>query len=105
MSGKGKVWKGNTMSGGSPAPKGGGSIVSTTRNSSMMKQSKGQAKDAAGPDIGSASTPTGKSSPGSGGSKGSSPSVHKTHAGMDQAGDAGAGLGGSRKLGNHYSNS
>ena len=101
----GKTWNGKSMGGGSPAPKGGGSIVSTTRNGSMMKQSKGQAKDTAGPDIASASTPTGKRSSGSGGSTGSSPSVRKTHSGMDQAGDAGAGLGGSRKLGNHYSNS
>lgn len=90
--------------GSSPAPKGGGSIVSTTRNGSMMKQSKGQSADMAGPEIASASTPTKKSSPGSGGSKGSSPSVHKTHSGMDRAGDAGADLGGGRKLGAIYQN-
>ena len=101
----GKTWKGKSMGGSSNGPKGVGSIVSTTRNGSTMAQSKGQSKDIKGPDIASASTPTGKRSEGSGGSKGSSPSIHKTHAGTTQAGDAGSGLGGSRKLGNHYSNS
>ncbi len=101
----GKTWNGKAMGGGSAAPKGGGSIVSTTRNGAMMSQSKGQAKDVKGPDIASASTPKGKSSPGSGGKTGSSPSLGKTFAGSDRAGDAGTGLGGSRKLGNHYSNS
>jgi hypothetical protein len=90
--------------GGTPSPKGGGKIVSTTRNSSMMAQSKGQSKDTAGPDIASASTPSGKRSPGSGGSVGASPSVKKTHSGMDRAGDAGADLGGGRKLGCIYGN-
>jgi hypothetical protein len=90
--------------GGSGQPKGGGSIVSTTRNSSMMKQSKGQSAVMAGENIAKASTPTKSGPKASGGSMGSSPSIHKTHTGTTQAGDAGAGLGGSRKLGCIYGN-
>jgi hypothetical protein len=90
--------------GGTPAPKGGGKIVSTTRNGSFMKQSKGQGADAAGPDIASASTPTGKMAPGSGGKTGSSPSLSKTFVGSGNAGDAGSDLGGGRKLGCIYGN-
>lgn len=101
----GKTWNGKSMGGSGSGRKGGGSIVSTTRNGSTMAQSKGQATDVKGMNIANASTPAGKRSPNSGGSTGSMPSVRKTHAGMDQAGDAGSGLGGSRKLGNHYSNS
>lgn len=99
-----KKMSGRVMTGGSPSPKGGGSIVSTARNGSFMKQSKGQGADAAGPDVGSASTPTGKRSSGSGGKTGSSPSVKSTFSGMGQAGDAGADLGGGHKLGAIYSN-
>jgi hypothetical protein len=100
----GKTWNGKSMSGNDRGRPGGGSIVSTTRNGSMMKQSKGQGADAAGPDIASASTPTGKKGSGSGGAKSSSPSLGKTFAGSDRAGDAGAGIGGSHKLGAIYSN-
>lgn len=90
--------------GGSPAPKGGGSIVSTTRNASIMKTSKGDMADHKGMNIAKASTPTKASPKGSGGSTGSSPSIKQTHSGTTQAGDAGAGLGGSRKLGCIYGN-
>jgi hypothetical protein len=91
--------------GGTPAPKGGGSIVSTTRNSSVMKTSKSDLnKDKAGMNIAHASTPTKASSPGSGGSKGGMPSTKSTHSGTTNAGDAGAGLGGSRSLGCIYGN-
>lgn len=90
--------------GGSPAPKGGGSIVSTTRNSSLMKQSKGQSAVVSGENIAKAKTPTMSGPKASGGSTGSSPSISKTHSGTTQAGDAGAGLGGSRKLGCIYGN-
>lgn len=91
--------------GGTPAPKGGGSIVSTTRNSSVMKTSKSDLmKDKAGINIANASTPTKASSKGSGGSTGSSPSTKSTHAGTTNAGDAGAGIGGGKKLGCIYGN-
>lgn len=87
------------------APKGGGSIVSTTRNSSMMKQSKGQTAVTTGQNIAKASTPTKGGPKASGGSVGGMPSTKSTHDGTGQAGDAGMGLGGGKKLGNHYSNS
>jgi hypothetical protein len=90
--------------GGSAAPKGGGAIVSTTRNSSVMKQSKGQTAVTAGQNIAKASTPTKASSPGSGGKQSGSPSIHTTHSGTTQAGDAASGVGGSRKLGCIYGN-
>lgn len=90
--------------GGSSAPKGGGSIVTTTRNSSYMDQKKGNNEMKSGANIAKASTPTKSGPKASGGSTGSSPSVNKTHSGMTQAGDAGAGLGGSRKLGCIYGN-
>jgi len=90
--------------GGTAAPKGGGSIVSTTRNASLMKQSKGQSAVIAGENIAKAKTPTNASSPGSGGKTGGSPSIHTTHSGTTQAGDAASGLGGSRKLGCIYGN-
>ena len=89
-------------SGGSPAPKGGGSIVSTTRNGSIMKTSKGDRADHAGMNIANASTPTKSGPKASGGSTGGSPSVKQTHSGMDRAGDAGSGLGGGKKLGCIY---
>jgi hypothetical protein len=88
--------------GGSAAPKGGGSIVTTTRNSSNMKTGKGNTAMADGMNIAKASTPSGSRSGGSGGSKGSSPSIKQTHSGTDRAGDAGAGLGGGKKLGCMY---
>lgn len=89
--------------GSSPAPKGGGSIVSTTRNGSVMKTSKSDLmKDKAGANIAHASTPTNAGPKASGGSTGSSPSVKKTHTGMDRAGDAASGLGGGKKLGCIY---
>lgn len=90
--------------GGTPSPKGGGSIVSTTRNASTMAQKKGNVAMKAGENIAKASTPTKSGPKASGGSTGSSPSIAKTHSGTTQAGDAGAGLGGSRKLGCIYGN-
>jgi hypothetical protein len=90
--------------GGSGSPKGGGSIVSTTRNSSYMDQKKGNNEMKSGANIAKASTPTKSGPKASGGSTGSSPSIHKTHSGTTQAGDAGTGLGGSRKLGCIYGN-
>lgn len=90
--------------GGTPAPKGGGSIVTTTRNGSVMKQSKGQSAVTSGMNIAKASTPTKASSPGSGGKQSGSPSIHSTHSGTTQAGDAASGIGGSRKLGCIYGN-
>lgn len=95
---------GKVMKGG-PAPKGGGSIVSTTRNASVMAQSKGQSAVTKGANIAKASTPTGSKPQASGGSVGGMPSIHSTHTGTKQAGDAGSGVGGGRKLGTHYSNS
>lgn len=89
--------------GSSPAPKGGGSIVSTTRNSSVMKTSKGDLnKDKAGMNIAHASTPTKAGPKASGGSTGGMGSTSKTHSGTDRAGDAGSGLGGGKKLGCIY---
>jgi hypothetical protein len=102
-SGKG-VWNGKSMSGPNNSPKGGGSIVETTRNGSMMAQSKGQNYDAKGPNISSASTPMGKKSPGSGGKTGSSGGLSKNFAGSENAGDAGKNVGGGHKLGNIYAN-
>lgn len=92
------------VSGGSPAPKGGGSIVSTTRNASIMKTAKGDMADHKGQNIAKASTPTKAGPKGSGGSVGGMPSIKSTHEGTTNAGDAGAGLGGSRKLGSCYGN-
>lgn len=89
--------------GSSPAPKGGGSIVSTTRNSSVMKTSKSDLmKDKAGVNIANASTPTKASPKASGGTTGGSPSIKSTHSGTTNAGDAGAGIGGGKKLGCIY---
>lgn len=90
--------------GGSGAPKGGGSIVSTTRNGSLMKQSKGQSAVTSGMNIAKASTPTKSGPKASGGSTGGMGSTSKTHSGTDRAGDAGAGLGGGKKLGCIYGN-
>jgi len=90
--------------GGSSAPKGGGKIVSTTRNGSMMKQSSGQTKDVVGQNVANASTPSKSGPKASGGSTGSSPSLQKTFSGADRAGDAASGLGGGHKLGCHYGN-
>lgn len=87
---------------GTPQPKGGGSIVSTTRNGSIMKQSKGNMADKAGENIARASTPTKSSPKASGGSTGGMGSTSKTHSGTDRAGDAGSGLGGGKKLGCIY---
>jgi hypothetical protein len=91
--------KNKVMSGGSPAPKGGGSLVIGKRNTSMMNQSKGQSMDSA-PKANKSITGTG-SKPGNPVSAGG---TSKTHSATDRAGDMSQGVGGSRKLGNHYSN-
>src|ERR1700739_949194 len=91
--------------GGTPGRAGGGSIVTTTRNSSVMKTSKSDLmKDKAGINIAKAKKPTKASSPGWGGATGALPSIRSTHEGTTQAGDAGAGIGGGRKLGCTYGN-
>lgn len=98
--GKGAVWNGKSMTGPDNAPKGGGSVVETTRNGSFMAQSKGQSADSKGPDMTKASTPKGARSPGSGGAVKGSNSLNKLYAGSENAGDAGKNVGGGHKLGN-----
>jgi len=86
--------KHKAMGGGSPSPKGGGELVIGTRDKSNAAQSRGQSAD-----MGGGNAVKGKSIP-SGGTAG----ITSTHMGMTNAGDAGAGVGGGHKLGNHYSN-
>lgn len=95
---------GKVLSGG-PGRKGGGSIVATTRNGSLMHQSKGQTASVVGENIAKAKVPTKAGPKTSGGSVGGMPSIKSTHVGTNQAGNADSGIGAGRRLGNHYSNS
>lgn len=89
--------------GGSGQPKGGGRVVQTTRNSSVMKTGAGNKAMADGMNLTKAQSMGSGSRPkAGGGSTGSSPSIKSTHSGTGQAGDAGAGLGGGKKLGCIY---